>query len=211
MIKANSKKRKVKNYITGRLHVVLIMMFIGFTGVNCKKTNTGTQLPAITQEGKNTFGCKVDGKDWMPAWPCVHIVQGKAEIMYDIVPVSSSVSLPLSWVSTLGNYRQDESTFFIQQAPALTDRLIYHEGNIIDSLKIVYSVAPFSTYQNYRYPHFTSPRYFNITKLDTVNKIIAGEFAFTLYGFNGPNGTDSVVITEGRFDFQIGSYSRCSN
>jgi hypothetical protein len=82
---------------------------------------------------------------------------------------------------------------------------------VIDSIKIVYSTAPFNMYQNYYYAGNTSPRYFNITKLDTLNKIISGVFAFTLYGQNGLGGTDSVVITDGRFDFTIGSYSRCSN
>jgi len=178
----------------------------------CKKSNTsGNSLPPITQEGKNTFGCKVDGKVWVPAWPCIDIVGGTAEILYSILPANTSSSLPLVWVSICGNYQNNESTFNLQQAPTLSDHLIYHEGNIIDSIAIVYYTAPFKKYQNFNYPGYTSPRYFNITKLDTINKIISGVFAFTLYGQNGLSGTDSVVITEGRFDFQIGNYSRCSN
>jgi hypothetical protein len=194
-----------------KIGTIWLLIYFCIAGFHCKKNNSGLQLPAITQEGKNTFGCKIDGKVWIPSWPCVDIVGGTAEINYNIVPVTQSVSLPLVWVSLLGNYKENESTFFLQQAPTLSDHLIYHEGNIIDSIKIVFSTAPFNMYQNYYYAGNTSPRYFNITKLDTLNKIISGAFAFTLYGQNGLGGTDSVVITEGRFDFMIGSYSRCSN
>ncbi len=50
-----------------------------------------------------------------------------------------------------------------------------------------------------------------ITKLDTVNKIFSGIFSFTLYG-GAPNTNffDSVVITKGVFDFQIGSWENCT-
>ena len=187
------------------------MIFICVIYFHCKKNNSGVQLPTISQVGKNTFGCKVNGSVWMPDWPCIDIVGGTAEINYTIAPPTNSSSLPLVWVSLLGNYKNNESTFFIQQTPTLSDHLIYHVGNIIDSIKIVYSTAPFNMYQNYHYPGNTSPRYFNITKLDTLNKIISGEFAFTLFGQNGLGGTDSVVISEGRFDFKIGSYSQCSD
>lgn len=39
-----------------------LFSIIILTVPNCKKTNTKEQLPPETQEGKFTFGCKVDGK-----------------------------------------------------------------------------------------------------------------------------------------------------
>jgi len=44
----------------------------------------------------------------------------------------------------------------------------------------------------------------NITKLDTVNQIMSGNFSGVLY--NEKNVLDSVVIESGRFDFKMSSY-----
>jgi hypothetical protein len=40
------------------------------------------------------------------------------------------------------------------------------------------STAPFNMYQNYYYAGNSSRRYFTMTKLETLNKIISGVFAF---------------------------------
>ena len=66
-------------------------------------------------------------------------------------------------------------------------------------------------YVNYYIPDPQSARYFNIETLDTVNNIVSGKFAFTLYGNHVDGKLDSVTVTEGQFDFQIGDYSKCSN
>lgn len=49
------------------------------------------------------------------------------------------------------------------------------------------------------------PGNFEVTKLDTVNNIISGVFDFTL-----SNGTDSISITDGRFDFQLQPLCKCN-
>ena len=95
--------------------------------------------------------------------------------------------------------------------PALSDRLIYHLGNIVDSLRIEYAISPASFYYSYYYADRNASRYFNIDKLDTLNKIVSGTFAFTLYSSDNNSNPDSVVIMEGRFDLKIDAYSRCSN
>jgi len=43
--------------------------------------------------------------------------------------------------------------------------------------------------------------YLNITKFDTINKIVSGTFAGVLYDQN--NIADSTVLKEGRFDIQL--------
>jgi len=47
---------------------VLLLVIVAFTNMQCEKSNTEKkdELPAETQEGKNTFGCLVDGKVWLP-------------------------------------------------------------------------------------------------------------------------------------------------
>lgn len=49
---------------------------------------------------------------------------------------------------------------------------------------------------------------FEITKLDTINKIVSGIFSFTLY--KGGANLDSVTITEGRFDVKLGDVCKCN-
>ena len=43
-------------------------MIITFCFVSCENTDDGTSsvLPDITTEGKNTFGCKIDGQIFIP-------------------------------------------------------------------------------------------------------------------------------------------------
>jgi hypothetical protein len=48
--------------------LLLAFSFLLISG-SCKKEKTGTDgLPAATQEGKNTFGCLVNGKAFVAKW-----------------------------------------------------------------------------------------------------------------------------------------------
>jgi hypothetical protein len=194
---------------SGILKLVVILFWL--LCCHCKKhVENKYVLPDATQEGKNTFGCKVNDNVWVPYWPCNRLGAGSVEMLYSIYPSSDTSSLPIVFTLHVGNFENGESIFSFQQAPTLNDHLIYQTGNIIDSLQIMYLDAPANTYYNYYHPSIFSQRYFNITKLDTINKIISGTFAFTLYGQNGLSGTDSVVITEGRFDLKIGQFGACT-
>jgi hypothetical protein len=159
-------------------------------------------LPPITQEGKNTFGCKVNGVVWVPFYPCAFFSNTNA-LEYNIIPDTTQPGNPIKFILAANTNQNGGSNFTIGQSWTLSDH-IYGPGNIIDSVMVTYNLG----YQNINpYPGSPSPRYFQITKLDTVNKIISGVFAFTLYG--GYSGYDSVVVTDGRFDLQIGGYAYC--
>nr|WP_242691658.1 DUF6252 family protein [Pedobacter sp. SYSU D00823] len=47
---------------------MLLIVTFAFTNVQCEKSSVEKKdkLPAQTQEGKNTFGCLVDGRVWIP-------------------------------------------------------------------------------------------------------------------------------------------------
>lgn len=47
--------------------VVLILLFC-LTGCENKVDGTSSSLPDLTTEGKNTFGCKIDGQIFIPKW-----------------------------------------------------------------------------------------------------------------------------------------------
>lgn len=45
---------------------VLIVLSIILSFISCTKTEEIEKFPLITTEGKNTFGCLVTGKAWIP-------------------------------------------------------------------------------------------------------------------------------------------------
>ena len=148
----------------------------------CAKNN-GVQLPPITHLGLNTFGCKVDGAIWVP----------NNQILPGIVAHVGPSMLPLSFNSILSGTGADgytSSFYFYPQFGGVNG-----VGNYFDSLSISYSDGLNGGVNN----RFDPNDYFQITYLDTIKRIISGIFSFTLY--NGP--TDSVSITDGRFDFSF--------
>ena len=186
--------------------LLLVGIFYFICGNSCKKSTPSVTLPPITETGANTFGCNVNGQVWVPYFRCFN---SGVELTYNIQPINNNSALPIFISINAGNYANGETFFIFQQNSSFSDH-IYGTGNIVDSLVIHY-ISPVTEYTNYQTnPNQNSPRYLQISKLDTVNKIVSGTFAFTLYGTIGINTPDSVVITDGRFDLQFGSYSRCS-
>ncbi len=194
-------------YIFKHRLIYFILMLIAT--ISCKKSTQSLELPPITESGNNTFGCKVNGQVWVPYWRFSSIWTEPPELDYLIQPIDSISSLPIKILINAGNSTNGQSYFSFRQGYLLSDH-IYGPGNIIDSLTIEYMLGSGTTYSNFQvYQVSSTPRYFQISKLDTTNKIVSGTFAFTLYTSNN-NTLDSMVITDGRFDLQIGSYARWS-
>jgi hypothetical protein len=188
--------------------VCLLLLCSAFA--SCHKNNNGPnvdELPPITAKGANTFGCLLNGQVWVPYSSC----EGNVPALLYNTP---KLDIP--------NY----STYFEVHAynsvyPNLGDDLwtispidyffygIHGTGNYIDSLDIEFDGSG-ATY-NLIYPYH-GPRNFTVTTFDTVNHIIAGTFAFSLYYYPGGGPyVDSIVISEGRFDFQMtATYSTCN-
>lgn len=206
-MKLNTKKNRLR-CILGNQMMSAIFLFLVF--ISCNKSSPSISLPPIPETGANTFGCKVNGKVWVPYWRCFDLIAGANELAYNIQPIYTTSSLPIFISIFAGNSTNGQSGFAFQQNASYSDH-IYGTGNIVDSLVIHYGVGNGTVYTNYQInPGQNSTRYLQISKLDTVNKIMSGTFAFTLYGVIGINTLDSVVVTEGRFDLQFGNYSRCS-
>ncbi|HEV3411154.1 MAG TPA: hypothetical protein VG101_01695 [Puia sp.] len=204
-----------------RLIIIWLLSGLGLAG--CKKSGPGG-LPPITEEGKNTFGFKVNEEVWVPYDPC-RIGASITALGYSFSRDTSFPGDPLKWEILIANNNQDGgSSFIIHPFYPFTGH-IYGVGNIIDSIWIEFwgPAGNAATYDEYRslqpLPGNTDARYFQITKLDTVNKIISGVFAFTLLGgqsiaiySNGVETTryDSVIITDGRFDLRLDAGSHCN-
>lgn len=181
-------------------------MFVFLFCISCKKSHPSKVLPPVTQTGANTFGCKINGQVWVPYYRCDSYCMGCVELAYNIRPVYSTSIFPLRFSLKAGKSGNPFSGFLnFSPAPlrGLTDiSYINAVGNVADSMAI-----DFTTDAGYFRTFYGNHNdIFQITKLDTVNKIISGIFNFTLYS----SPSDSIVVTEGRFDLRIGQYSHCS-
>jgi hypothetical protein len=187
----------------------LLIFLLSSVLVQCKKSQRFF-LPPVTEQGKNSFGCLVDGQIWVPFYTC-HNWAGRSQIVYIIQPLDSFSILPLSFDLQASNSVDGGSSWSFVRGFRQADHL-FGIGNIIDSLDITYWSTNGEPYLNTNFfPSSSAPRYMQITKLDTVNKIVSGIFSFTLYG-GAPNTNffDSVIVTKGVFDFQIRSWSNCT-
>lgn len=173
---------------------MLLVTITCFT--TCKKDNGGpaATLPEATQEGKNTFGMKVNGQVWTPYYKCGPSANpcGALSVTYYNQPGI------LQFYFTLGTDKKTDNsftTFEVNTMPRYTT--ISSTGNKYDSLNVVYTdYGSDSNGGHIDYTKSYAPKgNFTISKLDFTNQIIAGTFSCTLY-----NGNDSIVITDGRFD-----------
>jgi hypothetical protein len=169
------------------------------SNTHCKKSAPPPNiLPPVTQEGKNTFGCKVNGDVWTPYFQCTVFTGICKELGISVYHADTIHQLPLAFTLSTRRLISDStlSTFDLFTPEAT----IAKTGNIIDSAVILYSSGGSVDY--YRNTPGNTSGILNISKLDTVNRIIAGTFSFTLYN----TWNDSVVVTDGRFDLK---YDAC--
>lgn len=172
------------------LSVLFLLIVTVFT--TCKKDGPSNSLPAVTQEGKNTVGFKVNGKIWTPYSECGFSNDPCGAL-------SMQYNLPSFRAYYLGAYfkrdykKDDNSDLFISTGPGVT---ISSTGNKYDSLVIEYTdyAVPGRLIAIYTQSYHPKGN-FTVTKIDQAHQIISGTFEFTLY-----SATDSVVITDGRFD-----------
>lgn len=147
------------------------------------------QLPPITQEGKNTFGFRLNGSIWKPKG-------------YNGTPNLDATYDPGFQGGTLGvsAYFKDNNT----------DQVIAFSGsNITSTGKYTILgagfVSPGALFKDNREmcsyidPSDSATGHFIITKLDTSAGIVSGTFEFTF----SKSGCSTIAATEGRFDINI--------
>ena len=180
------------------LFYLFIFCFIAF--VYCKKQKTilpqppVEQLPAATQEGKNTCGFLVNGKLWLPKGK---IGNGSPNLTWWYDAAYRNGTFNISGV----RYDTSEGDKFTGFSLAIDNfsRVGVYSLNVIEGRGAQYS--DFNT--NCIYYHEDTLRghnsYVNITKFDLQNRIIAGTFQFSMI----KPGCDTIRITEGRFDIKL--------
>ncbi|HVT84420.1 MAG TPA: hypothetical protein VHD35_04415 [Chitinophagaceae bacterium] len=204
-------------------HIFLLLLALVSLQISCRKSSIKSepQLPPITQIGANTFGCKINGKVWVPHFACTAFGDPCGELEYTVTPQfnGSDTSLFISLVA--GNDSGGHAFFQIgpRHGGSLGGSSIKGIGNYADSIGVdfytdisdyylydsLYRTVLINSYYTFYVTNLNPV--FNITTIDATKGIVAGTFAFTLFT---QDLKDSLIITDGRFDIRFGNYCRCS-
>lgn len=213
---------RFQNFITKPMKQVtpyLLLLLIAISLFACKieplkkKNPPEPTLPPITTEGKNTFGCLVDGKLYLPKKGSTFKSPYVKEYYY-----SERISTQFYGTLKIGAERwraENEPSF--QYLEFVLFKRVYSAGeyNLFTDSTVYNHDLGMNQKQSYvRYIMRDSEMgidfdsygtinpqagKMNIIKLDTINKIISGTFWFDAVDLKTG---DTVKIRDGRFDYQ---------
>ncbi len=156
--------------------------------LSCKKE----KLPKPTQQGKNTFGCKVDGKLFVPK---------------DVITVPVTPGLIAFYDEAGSNYfelrvteNKDEENGGLRRTILFKIfNLTVGTNNLNEQNKVSVKISVDNNQLDKSYEtNSTTGGILTVTRLDTNQNIISGTFSFVA----APKQANSqnVHVTEGRFD-----------
>ncbi len=156
----------------------------------CRKNkDKEPQLPPETTTGAMTFGCKINGKVFVP-----RDGNGHPGLFCQYVNLGSGPGggWYLNIPATDWGPNPPEAVRIVTDSLLLEEGLTYVFKNQKGSSKAFYD-------KGISYASIDNDGYLNITKHDQQNRILSGNFFFI--GINASTG-ESVNITEGRFDIR---------
>ena len=152
-------------------------------------------MPASTQTGANTFGCKLDGSFWVPAG-------------FGIVPTAPKLEARIAGTDLIINARnfsssptESEFEIFIKGlTEAGTGNYTLSAGNFYPDQSGSYAYYVHRKFTPDNEWVTTSPYTgsVTITKIDSVNHFVSGTFSFQAINLYNP--PQPIVVTDGRFD-----------
>lgn len=186
-----------------RIYKLFLIVFLSSIFFGCETWNVikpGDKLPAKTQEGKNTFGCLINGKLYLP----------ETTLSGNVRPLNFSY-----YSSSTGRYKR--GSLFMQGIDARYSLPI--AGDLAIQKKDVYRAGKYKLKSQECSPSYQCDQifYFNsddnkaylatsgeliITRFDTVLNIVSGTFEFEGEDGNGK----TVKVTSGRFDVKFERY-----
>jgi Family of unknown function (DUF6252) len=174
-LKIKTMKRRWKSW----LWAITIL----FIANSCHKD----PLPKPTQEGKNTFGCRVNGEVWIP--------DGKK----GTIPASPAITGGFSKSgNNTFNIRLFTSKSNSQNLKLSLANAVIGENHLSQNLPGPINYAEFYDGNRLYQTSSVNTGKITITRADTVSKIFSGTFEFT-----AGRGKEKVVVTEGRFDVKF--------
>jgi hypothetical protein len=187
-------KKHFKVFWLAFFGVVWLVMMASSCRKPTPEPDPDPDLPAITQEGKGTIGCYINGKPWVPK------------------PYLAIGTDPFLKAAFDSSYKDK---FYLQAIKKTKDRgleslMSLSCYNLIIGTNVIETVKPgsgWAVYGDYSFKNgcinfnldTTKVRQLVITKFDKTNNIISGTFEFTVYN----DCKDTMKITKGRFDTQF--------
>lgn len=173
------------------LPVLLSAVFL--VSLSCKKEY---EFPDITQEGKGTFGCKIDGRIYVPKAESIFTPQSNlwAHLVTEFNGLDSMIiSVRRDRTESLGHL-----VFWYKGAPEGLQSGTYRMQNPL------LEAGGYSAQYYYRGIAYLTdinlPGQMEILRFDRNERIISAKFEFTL--IDQTTG-ELVEITEGRFDLKL--------
>jgi hypothetical protein len=180
-----------------KLLQTIAIAFLLITGLQCKKNSNGTDVPGLppaTQTGANTFGFLLNGVPWTPAGNngsgnnlSIDYDQGINNGIFSVWAYNTRL---YSNTQYIGIGIADSVNFII--APK---RIELHNNSIFRSNILRRDYCWFIESWNL---NTKCTGFLNIKKYDKLNRIISGDFEYTL-----STNCDTLKITKGRFDFKF--------
>lgn len=171
------------------------VMFMFFVLSACSKDVV--ELPPVTETGENTFGARLDGSFWTPAGfgivPTAPLLEARFiddnikinARNFSISPTETEFEIYLKNVTETGVYLLNKN---VSIYPNQTESYAYHIKRKLRPIDQWVTNANFTGVVN-------------ITKVDRVNKIVAGSFEFRAESMSNPG--EFITVTEGRFDIKM--------
>ena len=194
------------------MKVKFLILLIGcFAFLSCSesKDDFPDELPAITEKGKNTAGCIVDGELFVLSGD-IGIQKSNPNVSFtnyflngyktisisisDFNKLDKSIVINLSFKGDLKLNQKIPVIYNLKEAVEKVD----------ENMDEIITNASFFG-KNNRYETFNiSENYIKFSKIDIENRIISGVFNFDLKNLN----TEKIVkLTKGRFDLKINDYT----
>ncbi|HEY6437391.1 MAG TPA: hypothetical protein VIY47_12435 [Ignavibacteriaceae bacterium] len=160
-----------------------------FINSRCKKSDAEPQLPPETTTGAGTFGCKVNGKIFIPKSG-----GGQPGLYADYVYYNTGPGA--GWyLNIVAIYNQSSNSTTVN---IVTDSLFLEEGHIYDlKEKKGFAAGRYSYGLNAYEMRMIDSGKMTIVKHDQTKRILSGNFWFNAKSLFD---TSIVKITEGRFD-----------
>ncbi len=172
--------------------IIYLLLALPLLAAQCKKDDSlvPEELPAITSDGKGTFGCLIDGEVFVAK-------EGKGNILTSGLPAFTSIYYVKSNRIFLAGNSKDNNKEYHAEA-GMSIQSISNKNNILFDGR---TTDEFAYYRNRNLSEFSfvtdsiSRGEMKLLRFDTVSQIIAGTFWFDVR-----NGNDTIKIREGRFD-----------
>ncbi len=176
-----------------KIFPLLLLLWVSFTP-SCFKVDMKPdepKMPPLTTEGRNTFGCYINGEPWVAEVPFGAGFSGIRKIEARLNPLTGYFGI---------SAKKTNSNRSIDQNMVVAIANIEGE-NVYQSYPIKLN---WDENYNCDYIFFQLDTNFihdiDIVKFDTISKIASGTFAYTLIN---QECNDTLKVTDGRFDVRF--------